>query len=77
MFRTLSGMKPTTYEITVRGRIGPALVDAFEGMTVSVSSAETLLRGHMVDQATLHGVLELIESLGLELLDVRRIDLIT
>jgi hypothetical protein len=70
-------MKPTTYEITVRGRIGPALVDAFDGMSVSVSPTKTLLRGHMVDQATLHGVLELIESLGLELLDVRRSELPT
>lgn len=70
-------MKPTTYEITVRGRIGPALADAFEGMTVSVNQTETRLRGHIVDQAALHGVLELIESLGLELLDVRRSELTT
>jgi hypothetical protein len=68
------GMKPTNYEITVRGRIGPALMDAFEGLTVSDSAAHTLLRGRIVDQAALHGVLELIESLGLELLDVRRVD---
>jgi hypothetical protein len=67
-------MKPTHYEITVRGRMGPAIVDAFEGMTVSVNDTETHLRGRIVDQAALHGVLELIESLGLELLDVRRID---
>ena len=46
-------------------------------MTVSVSPTETLLRGQIVDQAALHGVLELIESLGLELLDVRRVDLAT
>ena len=70
-------MKPTTYEITIRGLIGPSLVDAFEGMTVSACAGGTRLRGHMVDQATLHGVLELIESLGLELLDVRRVDVTT
>src|SRR5262245_22510904 len=71
------GMKPTNYEITVRGRIGLALADAFQGMTASVSATETLLRGRIVDQAALHGVLELIESLGLELLDVRRVDATT
>jgi hypothetical protein len=71
------GMKPTNYEITVRGRIGPAVADAFDGMTVSVAPTETFLRGRIVDQAALHGVLELIESLGLELLDVRRVDLTT
>jgi hypothetical protein len=70
-------MKPTNYEITVRGRIGPALVDAFQGMTASVSTTETLLRGQIVDQAALHGVLEQIESFGLELLDVRRVDTAT
>lgn len=67
-------MKPTTYEITVRGRLGPSLAAAFDGMSVSVSAADTVLRGRIVDQAALHGVLELIESLGLELLDVRRIE---
>ena len=70
-------MKPTNYEITVRGRIGPALTDAFEGMSVSVAATDTLLRGQIVDQAALHGVLERIESLGLELLDVRRVDSLT
>jgi hypothetical protein len=68
------GMKPTDYIITVRGRIGPALLDAFEGMQAAVTPTETLLRGRIVDQAALHGVLELIESLGLELLDVHRVD---
>jgi hypothetical protein len=69
-------MNPTHYEITVRGRIGPALADAFDGMTASVTAtdtaAATVLRGRIVDQAALHGVLARIESLGLELLDVCR-----
>lgn len=67
-------MKPTNYDITIRGRLGPALIEAFDGMTVTVSPTQTLLQGRVVDQAALHGVLELIESLGLELLDVRRVD---
>ena len=68
------GMKPTDYVITVRGRMGPALLDAFEGMHAAVTPTETLLRGRIVDQAALHGVLERIESLGLELVDVRRVE---
>ena len=67
-------MKPTDYVITVRGRIGPTVLDAFDGMHAAFTSTETLLRGQIVDQAALHGVLERIESLGLELLDVRRVD---
>jgi len=65
-------MKPTHYEITVRGRVGPSIAEAFEGLSVSVSTTQTLLQGQIPDQAALHGVLDLIESLGLELLDVRR-----
>ena len=65
-------MKPTHYEITVRGRVGPSIAAAFEGWSVSVSPTQTLIGGRMPDQAALHGVLELIESLGLELIDVRR-----
>ena len=67
-------MKPTHYEITIRGRVGASVAEAFDGLTVAVSSTETTLRGQIVDQAALHGVLELIESFGLELLDVRRTD---
>jgi hypothetical protein len=70
-------MKPTNYVITVRGRLGPALIEAFDGMTVTATPTQTLLQGRIVDQAALHGVLELIESLGLELLDVRRVETAT
>jgi hypothetical protein len=63
-------MKSTPYEITVRGRIGDALLDAFAGLSAAPAGPNTVLRGH-IDQAALYGVLERIESLGLELLDVR------
>ena len=33
---------------------------------------DTLLHGHLPDQSALHGVLGQIESLGLELVEVRR-----
>ena len=67
-------MKPTKYEITVHGRVGPALSEAFDGLTVSVEPTDTVISGQIADQAALHGVLERIESLGLELIDVRRVD---
>jgi hypothetical protein len=65
-------MKTTHYEITVRGRLGAALIDAFDGLNASPSGADTVLHGEIVDQSALYGVLERIDSLGLELLDVRR-----
>jgi hypothetical protein len=65
-------MKATHYEITVRGRLGDTLIGAFDGLTAVPGSVSTVLRGEIVDQAALYGVLERIESLGLELLGVRR-----
>jgi len=65
-------MKSTHYEITVRGRLSDTLIAAFGGLTAESSATETVLSGEIADQAALYGVLERIESLGLELLDVRR-----
>ena len=63
-------MQPTHYEITVRGRLSVTLSAAFDDMSETASAAGTVIRGDL-DQAALHGVLDRIESLGLELLDVR------
>jgi hypothetical protein len=62
----------TRYEITVRGRLGEALLAAFDGVTATSSADGTVLSG-VADQAALYGVLERVESLGLELLAVRRV----
>ena len=64
-------MKPTHYQITVAGRLSATLTTAFDGMTARPSSAGTVLCGEIADQSALFGVLERIESLGLELVDVR------
>ena len=65
-------MNTTRYEITVRGRLSPALAAAFDGLSAAPAGADTVIRGDIADQAALYGVLGRIESLGLELLDVRR-----
>ena len=65
-------MKSSRYEITVRGRLTDTMLTAFDGLHASPAAEDTVLRGEIVDQAALFGVLERIESLGLELLDVRR-----
>ena len=66
-------MQTTHYEITVRGRLGDALIRAFDGLTATSDQGQTVLRGELADQAALYGVLERIESLGLELLDVHHV----
>ena len=59
------------YEITVRGRLGAAVIAAFDGLTATPCAANTVIRGEIADQSALYGVLERIDSLGLELLHVR------
>ena len=61
-----------SYEIRVRGRVTDSLMPHFEGLTARVEPVETVLFGKVQDQAALHGLLERIESLGLELVEVRR-----
>ena len=64
-------MQSRPYEITVRGRLGAALIGAFDGLSATPVAANTVLRGDIPDQAALFGVLERIDALGLELLEVR------
>jgi hypothetical protein len=61
------------YEIRIKGRISDALQDAFEGLNVCVKPVETVVWGTDLDQGALYGVLERIQSLGLELVEVRRL----
>ena len=66
--------KPTaSYEIRIRGRVGAELTAAFEGLQADVKPVETVLHGEIVDQAALHGVLDRVQALGLELIEVRRL----
>jgi hypothetical protein len=61
------------YEIKVRGRVTPALLARFENMRSDVEPVETVLHGPLEDQAALHGVISLIQALGLELVEVRKL----
>jgi hypothetical protein len=61
------------YEIRVKGRVGKSLLSRFDGFDAEVEPAETILRGSVSDQAALHGVLDRIQGLGLELVELRRL----
>jgi hypothetical protein len=63
----------TEYEIHIKGRVSEQVLAAFEGMDATVHSVETVLRGPLLDQAALHGLLAHIQALGLELIEVRRL----
>jgi len=61
------------YEIRIKGRLSDSLLAAFEGLTTTIEPVETVLYGPVEDQSTLHGLLGRIQSLGLELVEIRRL----
>jgi hypothetical protein len=61
---------PTVYEIVVRGELSQRYVPAFEGMTLATGEGQTAIVGPVIDQAHLHGLLNRVSDLGLELLSV-------
>ena len=63
------------YEIKVKGRMTSSLAAMFERHQLDVAEepVETVLRGRFEDQAALYGLLRQVESLGLELVEVRRL----
>jgi hypothetical protein len=63
----------SSYEFRIRGRISPAPLEGFEGMSSELEPVETILHGPVPDQAALHGMIDRIQSLGLELVEVRRL----
>jgi hypothetical protein len=58
------------YRIVVRDEIGKRFALAFEGMEMEARCGQTILTGEVIDQPHLHGILDRISSLGLELVSV-------
>lgn len=61
---------PTTYRIVVRGELSQRYLPAFEGMTLAAGEGQTAIIGPVIDQAQLHGLLDRVGDLGLELVSV-------
>jgi hypothetical protein len=67
--------EPGVYEIRLKGHLDAKWADWFDGLTITrADNGETLLRGPVVDQAALHGVLRKVRDLGLPLVSVNQID---
>jgi hypothetical protein len=64
---------PGLYTIRIRGRLGATALSAFPSMVSELKGSETVLTGLLADRSALFGVLAQIESLGLELLELRQI----
>jgi hypothetical protein len=62
------------YCIRVRGLVGERWSAWFGGMAIQpLANGETVLRGQVVDQAALHGILHKIRDMHLPLLSVERV----
>jgi hypothetical protein len=62
------------YELRVKGVLDRRWSAWFDGLQVTSDGHETVIAGPVTDQAALHGLLAKVRDLGLELLEVRRID---
>jgi len=65
----------TIYEIRVQGRLDQRWSEWFDGLAITYDADDnTVLRGPLVDEAALHGVLIKVRDLALPLLAVQRVE---
>lgn len=63
------------YEVRIQGRLDRRWAGWLDGMTVTPGEAgTTVLRGPLVDQSALHGLLSRFRDLGVPLISVNQAD---
>jgi len=67
-------MTAERYEFVLRGEIGDRFGLLFEGMRLERITGRTFLTGPVLDQAHLHGLIEQIQELGIDLVSVNPLD---
>ena len=66
-------MSALEYEIRVSGLVPESVLAEIEGVHVVVEPVQTVMRGPVLDQAALHGIINRLQRLGLDLIEVRRL----
>ena len=66
-------MSEQQYEFRVLGRLSEKTRQAFAEMEVTEIPAETVISTTLADDREIHAVLELIQSLGLNVISVERV----
>jgi hypothetical protein len=65
--------EPRRYELRVKGQLADRWAAWFDGMTLTPQAdGTTVLHGMVADQSALHGLLNKVSDLGLELISVTR-----
>jgi hypothetical protein len=67
-------MRSHAYEITFTGQAGGALRAEFDDCEVTMGPGRTTLHAELLDQAALTGLMLRISGLGLEIINLRRVD---
>jgi hypothetical protein len=66
---------PPRYEVRLQGNLDPRWAAWFDGLSLTNDSdGTTALRGPVIDQAALHGVLQKVRDTGLPLISVTQLD---
>ncbi len=63
------------YEIRLKGHLGARWASSFEGMSLTNDSdGTTAIRGPVVDQAAMHGLLQKLRDIGIPLVSISQVD---
>ena len=57
-------------KITIQGHLDKKWKNSFEGMKISYEGGNTILTGNLIDEAHMHGILNIIRDLNLTLISV-------
>ena len=71
---TQEGGALASYELRLRGTAGPGVAAALGEFDVHVERDSTIVIAELPDQAALHGLLDRIRDLGIEIVELRQID---
>jgi hypothetical protein len=66
--------RSSEYRLVIRGEIGERFALLFEGMRLERDRGTTVITGAVRDQAHLHGLIERVDELGLELVSVNPVN---
>ena len=70
-----TGREPGQYEIRLKGHLEARWTAWFDGLSLTKESdGTTVIRGSVIDQAALHGLLSKVRDLGLPLIAVTQLD---
>jgi hypothetical protein len=63
------------YEIRLKGHLAPRWTAWFDGLSLTnENDGTTIIHGFVADQAALHGLLQRVRDIGLQLVSVTRVE---